>query len=254
MGTDELSFPEAFWKGHTGLRRQGPGSDRSTKIALSMVDLPGKEAEILDIGCGPGAQTVFLAAETGGRVTAVDLFARFLEEVRERAGELGVADRVSTVRADMGSLPFDDKSFDLVWSEGAIYIMGFQSGLSAWKRFVKPGGYVAVTEITWLVDDPSDDASLFWKEAYPGMGTFAENCAAAREAGYQLVGTYTLPREDWWTDYYRPLSNRLTSLLPSYPPDSESGVGLREELKEIEIHRLHGNEYSYIFYVLRRPE
>src|SRR5262249_11799155 len=61
-------------------------------------------------------------------------------------------------RASMSALDFPDASFDLIWSEGAIYVMGFAEGLRAWKRLLKPHGAIAVTELSWLGPDIPEEA------------------------------------------------------------------------------------------------
>ena len=56
-----------------GLTQQGPGSEASTKKALSLLPTLPPNPRILDVGCGPGRQTITLAKETGGKVVAVDV-------------------------------------------------------------------------------------------------------------------------------------------------------------------------------------
>ena len=93
-------------------------------------------------------------------MTAVDLFEPFLDRLKARAEKEGVSEaRLLPVRGDMEALSFDNESFDLIWSEGAIYLLGFEHGLKSWRRFVKPGGFVAVSECTWLTATPSQAAT-----------------------------------------------------------------------------------------------
>lgn len=137
---------EAFWAIHSDLPREGPGDNASTARAYDMMrELPDAPT-ILDIACGPGMQTLELARLGAGRVTAVDLHQPFLDELGRRARATGLADYIDARRASMFDLPFEDAAFDVVWCEGALYMMGFRHGLTAWRRLLKPGGYVAVTE------------------------------------------------------------------------------------------------------------
>ncbi len=118
-----------FWRLRSGLPREGPGSDESTRKALQSVAASLPEApRILDVGCGPGMQTLVLARETGGHVTAVDRHQPFLDELNRRGARDGLTDRITAVNASMSALDFPDGGFDLIWSEGAIYIMGFAGG------------------------------------------------------------------------------------------------------------------------------
>ena len=152
---------------HEGLVRLGPGAAYSTRRALTCCSELPEQPHILDIGCGTGAQTLTLAQHGGGRITATDLVPELLAVVTERMAAAGLADRVTTRAADMHELPFEDGAFDLLWSEGAIYIMGFDAGLSAWRRLLEPGGYLVVSEACWFRPEPPAELAQFWAEGYP---------------------------------------------------------------------------------------
>ena len=121
--------------------RQGPGADEVTRLAVQLSGLTGTvNLEVADIGCGTGASTLVLAQELDARITAVDFAPEFLERLDEEASRAGVADRITTLAASMDELPFEPASYDAIWSEGAIYNMGFAAGVEAWRRYLKPGG------------------------------------------------------------------------------------------------------------------
>lgn len=244
---------KVFLELQLGLPRNGPGSRRATEAALALISpLPG-DAQILDIGCGQGASSFDLLRLTKARVTAVDLYEPFLEKMNARATREGIGDdRLVIKRADMEALPFHDGEFDLIWSEGAIYLVGFARGLKLWRRFLKPGGHVAVTECTWLTDNPSEEARAFWDAAYPAMGTIASNVAAAERAGYEVIATQVLPPEDWWTGYYTPMRKRIAEMRGIYGDEAE-GVLTNEEA-EIALFENNPGQYSYVFYVMRRKD
>ena len=109
------------------------------------------------MGCGSGTQSIDLARATGGRVTAVDFCAQFLDQLRERLKGSPLEGRITPLRADMAALPLPDDAFDLVWSEGAIYSMGFDNGLAKWRTHLRPGGWLAVSEVSWLTPDTPDE-------------------------------------------------------------------------------------------------
>jgi ubiquinone/menaquinone biosynthesis C-methylase UbiE len=136
---------------HRPSERQGPGGDAETRRALELAGLDrSRPLEVADIGCGTGASTLLLAMELDADITAVDFMPEFLDELQVRARDYGVADRITTLNCSMDDLPFDEGEFDVIWSEGAVYNMGFEAGISAWSRFLKPGGKLIVSEITWL--------------------------------------------------------------------------------------------------------
>jgi ubiquinone/menaquinone biosynthesis C-methylase UbiE len=132
-----------FFEAHSDIPRQGPGSAASTRRAFSLMNNLPKRPIILDIGCGTGMQTLELAHLSRGRVVALDNHQPFLDELRRRAERAGLAGRVETVNGSMFSLDFGNYRFDtgspnyalhnlgylVIWSEGAIYLIGFERGL-----------------------------------------------------------------------------------------------------------------------------
>lgn len=235
------------------LPRNGPGSRAATEAAFALLPPLPASPSCLDIGVGQGASTFDLLRLTNSRITAVDLYEPFLEKFYERAEREGISDeRLIIKRADMEALPFHDGEFDLIWSEGAIYVAGFARGLSLWRRFLKPGGCVAVSECSWLMDTPSDEARAFWDEAHPDMGTLASNTAAAERTGYEVLGTHIFGEEDWWAEYYRPMRARIAEMRDTY--GDAAGSVLRDAEAEIALFESNPGQYSYVFYVLRRKD
>ncbi|ETX06145.1 MAG: hypothetical protein ETSY2_18880 [Candidatus Entotheonella gemina] len=243
---------EIFLDVQRGLPRQGPGTDETTLEALSLcTGLPEKPA-ILDIGCGPGIQTVALAtALAESHVTAVDVHQAYLKALKERAQAAEVAQRIDILIADMNALPFSPQSFDLVWAEGTAYIMGFEKALAAWKHWLKSGGCLAVSELVWLQPDPPGEVAEFFGREYPAMTDVETIVATIRACDYEPLGHFTLPEAAWWQSYYRPLEAKLPALYDKYRGD-EDALGIIETTKrEIEIRRHFGNWYGYAFFVGR---
>ena len=239
-----------FWSVHQDLPREGPGDDASTLRAYQMLtDLP-PQPRILDIGCGPGAQTIVLVQASQGRVTAVDTHQPFLDDLANRAAQAGVTDRIEPVRMSMFDLHFE-QPFDLLWSEGAIYIIGFEEGLRAWRPLLKPGGCAAVTEATWLKPNAPEAVTKFWAEAYPEMGTLEENRSRTRRAGYRLIDHFTLPESAWWENYYDPMATRIAKLREDYADNPEALRLLDMESDEIELYRQYAEFYGYVFYIMQ---
>ena len=248
---DEARMIELLVELHEGLDRLGPGDDQSTLRALRLCDeLPAKP-DILDVGCGTGAQTLALAMHTEGMITATDLMPGPLATLETKARERGVADRVTTRVADMSDLPFDDAAFDLLWSEGAIYIMGFDAGLDAWRRLLRPGGYLVVSEASWFRPDPPEELVRFWAEGYPGMRSVDANVAAAKARGWEVVATFHLPDASWTEGYYGPLRERLPDFRRRYADDADALEVADMTRQEMDLFEAHAAYYGYAFYVLR---
>ncbi len=242
---------EIFWAIHRDLPREGPGSDEATRQALAMLpDLPAAP-RILDVGCGPGAQTVVLARESGGLVTAVDNHQPFLDDLARRAAQAGVSERIQPLNASMFDLDFTEP-FDLIWSEGAIYIIGFERGLRQWRSLLKPGGFVAVTDLTWLKPNPPAEVAAFWQTECPELATIEENQGRLTAAGYRPLGHFVLPESAWWDHYYNPMAARITMLRQQYQGNEAAQRSLDGEEAEIELYRRYSPWYGYVFYVMAR--
>ncbi len=238
-----------FFDIHSGLPREGPGNRESTGRALELAGpLPDRPA-VLDIGCGPGMQTMHLAEMLpNARITAVDFHPPFVEEVNRRAAERGVADRVSAEVGDMRDLRFESGGFDLLWCEGAAYIMGVGEALRAWKPLLRPGGRLALTEAVWLRADPPERVRRCWAE-YPAMGDIESNRALVAACGYELLGDFVLPQVVW-DEYYEPIERRLEILAPRYAGDAVAEAVIAEAREEIAVCHQYGDCYGYLFLVM----
>jgi len=242
---------KVFFDVQRGLPRQGPGSDETTLRALSMCSgLPDTPA-VLDVGCGPGMQTLALARALDARITALDNHQEYLDELKMRTDMEGLADRIEIVAGDMRDLPFPEHSFDLVWAEGAAYIMGFDKALLSWKKLLKNQGHIAASELVWLRPDRPVELAQFFCSEYPDMTDIETNLATIRDCGYEPIGHFTLPDADWWTDYYAPLEAKLPSLMQTYADDGAALEIIEMTRTEIEMRRRYAQFYGYEFFVAR---
>ena len=238
---------------HRNTDRQGPGGEAETRLALRLTGLdPAAPLEVADIGCGTGSSTLLLARELNAQVTAVDLAREFIDELRNRADEQGLADRITARVASMDDLPFEDASFDLVWSEGAVYNIGFERGVTEWRRFLRPGGILAVSEITWLTDSRPAELDRYWSEAYPEIDTASAKLSVLERAGYTPVGYFVLPERCWLDHYYLPLERGFESFLESHAHSAKARTLLQAEREEIAFYREYRRYFSYGFYIARK--
>ena len=243
------------------LPRLGPGDDASTRRALSTLlsarpkgrDVPGAaRLRVLDIGCGTGAQTIQLAKHIDGTILAVDNHQSFLDELQRRAQAAGVSERIQPCLKDMCALGIQEASFDLIWSEGALNIMGFQLGLKACHAILAPGGSMAVTELCWLRSDLPAECQQFFDREYPAIADVDANLAAIKSSGYEVIGHFTLPESAWWEPYYLPLEDRLRSFRERYKSDPDK-LGVVESIQtEIDLFRKYSSFYGYVFYLMQR--
>lgn len=234
-----------------GMPRGGPGSDRSTLKALGM--LPGlpDNPRVIDLGCGPGKQSMTLAQALKAPVTAVDIFEVFLESLKAEAAKRGLIDLIKPVQADMTKLQYPDNSWDLVWSEGAIYLAGFENGLRMCRPWLGAGGLMAVTECTWLRPGAPQEVIEFWRDNYPAMQDLETNLKAAREAGYETLGHFTLEDRDWLEEFWAPMRPRLAELEAGAPAGSALAQAVADTKREIELFEKYSSFYGYVFYLMR---
>ncbi len=140
----------------------------------------------------------------------------------------------------------------MIWAEGSIYIIGVENGLKYWKQFLKSGGYMAFTEVSWLRKDRPKELQQFWDEGYPAIKDIGENIALIEKCGYKVIEHFTLPEEAWWKDYYNPLEKRLGMLNEKYRNDNRAVEMLEQEKIEIELHRKYSSWYGYVFYIVQK--
>lgn len=243
---DELTLLADLHK--AGLR-QGPGSPDVTRRAMVLAGLDGsRPLEIADIGCGTGGASLELARMLDARITAVDFLPSFLDVLRQRAQAQGLG-RIITLEASMDALPFTDASFDVIWSEGAVYNMGFEAGASAWKRFLKPGGKLVLSETTWTTAARPQTITDYWTAQYPEIDTASAKLAVLERHGYRPEGYFLLPPCCWQEHYYGPLRERFPAFLDRHEHSPQAAAIVAAEEKEMALYQKYGQFYSYGMYV-----
>jgi SAM-dependent methyltransferase len=205
---------------------------------------------VVDVACGPGAQTLHLAALVpDARIVAIDAHRPFLDELRRRATTVGIAHRIDARLGDMRALPFEPGSVDVIWCEGAAYMVGVPEALRLWAPLLTARGRIALTEPVWLTSDVPDAARRNWAE-YPAM-TDVEGCRAIiARAGLKLLGDFLLPESAWWNDYYGPLESRARALTPKYRGDPVATAVLEDAFAEVDAYRKYSACFGYQFFVM----
>lgn len=233
----------------SSIERQGPGSPEVTIKALSFIDGLSGESRIADIGCGTGGQTMVLAQHAPGQITGIDLFPDFINLFNQNAGNLNLQDRVMGIIGSMDNLPFQEEKLDLIWSEGAIYNIGFERGLNELRKFLKTGGYVAVTEASWFTEERPAEINDFWMDAYPEIDTIPNKVAQMQKAGYVPVATFILP-ENCWTEHFYALQVAAQEIfLKKYAGNQAAEELVANERHEALLYSKYKAYYGYVFYI-----
>jgi len=185
---------------------------------------------ILDLGCGSGVPTMELARLSRGQITALDIDQDQIERLARKIESDGLTDRVKTVKSSVFELEFPEQSFDIIWAEGSIAIVGFERGLREWKRFLKPRGFLVVH------DDQGNREAKFRQIA---------------DCGYELLGHFELDEEVWGNEYYRPLQKLVDETRKKASCYPRLLSQLKREQQEIEVYKKNPSHCSSIFFVMR---
>ncbi|MBN2026157.1 MAG: methyltransferase domain-containing protein [Actinobacteria bacterium] len=233
--------------------RQGPGGEAETKRALKLAGLDrSRPLRLADIGCGTGASTILLAKELDAEITAVDFLPEFLDELQTRAKKHGVAERITTMSCSMDALPFNDEEFDVIWSEGAIYNMGFEAGVVAWSRFLKPGGKLVVSEISWLSATRPAELQSHWDGEYPEIDVASAKIAILERHGYCPEAYFYLPTYCWIENYYLPMQSGFDAFLERNDRSTQAKEIVACEKAEIALYEKYHDYYSYGVYIAKK--
>lgn len=236
-----------------GLPRQGPGLDEATAYAFSFLPPDAKRGRILDIGCGSGMQDLTLARiSPDSHITATDLHQPFLDDLTNRAKTAGLDRNITTRQASMDNLPFDEEIFDIVWAEGSAFIIGILPALQTWKKFIKPQGYMMISDCTWYTNSPSEECKNFFNEISPDMPSVPEAEEMIRSEGYSLIGSFRLADTGWWNHFYNPLTTRLGMLKEKFTDNSDAQCIIQGLEMEMDIHRKYSHEYGYTYFIMKK--
>lgn len=238
---------------HKGASRQGPGGDAETEKAIDLAYIDrSAPLKIADIGCGTGSSTLILARLLNAKITAVDFLQKFLDVLETRAQSDGVAESITSLCASMDDLPFEEKEFDVVWSEGAIYNIGFQNGVADWKRYLKPGGLLIASEISWITNTRPSEIQHHWDSEYPEIDVASSKIKVLEENGYSPIGYFVLPEHCWLDNYYWPMQAGFEDFLDRNGNSDEARAVVEAEIKEIELYEKYKSYYSYSVYIARK--
>ncbi len=188
---------------------------------------------ILDIGCGTGVPTLELARLSSGRIIGLDIDQACLDELVRKAEAAGLADRVKALHCSLFALEFPAESFDILWAEGSIAIIGFERGLMEWRRLLKPHGLLVV---------------------HDELGNLPQKLRVIETCGYVLLGHFIVAAATWWQEYYAPLEDRIQELRARYHDDPQALAVLAAEEREVEMVKRSPERYASVFFVLQKKE
>ena len=194
--------------------------------------LPGMyNPRILDIGCGSGVSTMEFARLTDGEIIGLDIDDTALDRFKDKIQKAWLSHRVKAIKCSMFDMDFPDESFDIIWSEGSIYAIGFEKGLKEWRKLLKPNGFLVV---------------------HDQQGNIARKLEQIPDCGYHLLNYFTLSTETWWAEYFAPLEKRINEIKNKYSDDSEAMAALKDAQQELDIFRNDPLNNSSVCFVMQK--
>jgi len=204
--------------------------NKYTRQAYSM--LPDTDSpRILDIGCGSGVPTIELAKLSGGEIIALDNDRTALDKLTKKLREQGLTDRVTVVERSMIKMDFPNESFDVIWAEGSISVIGFRKGLKEWRRFLMSSGFLVVLD---------------------EIGNLKQKLEQVSRFGYELIGHFLLSEEIWWREYYAPLSKRIHDLRRQFGDDPDAVAYLKREHRDVDAFKKNPGLHRCVFLIMQR--
>ena len=181
---------------------------------------------ILDIGCGTGVPSIWLAKHFNADITALDNDVEAIMWLEEKAGEEDLSDRINLSTGSFIDYDPGEKRFDLLVAEGFLNAVAFETGFLKVIRLIKAGGYFIIH------DDLSDNE----------MKT-----EFFRTNGFALIHSFVMDEKAWWNDYYNCLE-----IAGSDPKNISLHAFFENDRKEIENYRLNPAIFRSAYYVLQK--
>lgn len=240
-------FYELFYN----LPRGGPGDNKSTKKAFSYLKNLPDEPLILDIGCGHGIQTLELARISKGKIIALDNYQPFLDILIQNATKLGFDNRIISKNQSMLKMDFKKATFDIIWSEGALFIMGFENGLKKCKQILKKHGYLVVSEAVLLLPNLPKPLKEFWDKEYPDIKDIESNISLIKNIGFNVISHFTLPKT-CWNNFYSQMNKKIKELKKKYKDKKVALDVFKNFQEEAKMYDRYYNYYGYEFFIMQK--
>jgi len=180
--------------------------------------------KILDIGCGTGVPTLWLAEKYIGTVTAIDTDQQSLDFLEHKIQSKQTSSKVEIQNVSFFDFVTDSDEFDLILAEGFLNVVGFEMGFNRVMAKIKKNGY-------FVIHDECKDNDT--------------KMALIHKNNYTVVSSLLLDETIWWRDFYGQLEIEINK--PEH-------VHLRSlfvnELNEIGQYKANPSHFKSIYYVV----
>lgn len=222
-----MTKDEQFQREKDKIRKRLCKYTRKAFLTLPPKDKP----RILDIGCGSGVSALELAELSNGEIIGIDIDQFALNRFNTYIEKAGLTDRVKAICCSMLDMDFPDQSFDIIWSEGSIYAVGFEKGLREWRRLLKPDGYMVI---------------------HDEKGNVSKKLEQISSCGYEILDYFILNVETWWTEYFAPLKKITIESRKKYTDNPKILEELNQAQEELDMFKKYPERNSSVCFVMKK--
>ncbi len=179
---------------------------------------------LLDVGCGSGVPTLFLAENFTGKIIAVDPDTESINRLENKIEENNLSAKITIIKESLFKTSLKDYQFDLILAEGFLNTVGFEKGFLKLIGLLKQSGYLIIHD-----DYKNQNKNIKLMEK--------NNC--------KILDMFRLDELIWWNDYYNCLEKEIASIK------NKKLLGLfKPEVLEIELFQQDSSQFNTVYYVI----
>jgi cyclopropane fatty-acyl-phospholipid synthase-like methyltransferase len=182
--------------------------------------------KILDIGCGTGVPTLWIADKYSGTITAIDTDKSSLDWLQNKINDENLVDKVTTFNTSFFDFKSNPEYFDIIIAEGFLNIVGFERGFLKVLKILKRNRHFIIH------DEFKDHEKKF---------------DFIQDNGCKIIDILYLDENVWWNDYYRQLESEISAI-----DSDQTKVLFTSDLKEIENYKLDSSPFRSIYYIIEK--
>lgn len=203
---------------------------KNTRKAFQMLPMMNRPY-ILDLGCGTGVPTIELAELSDGSIIAMDINSKDLTILQKKIKKQGLDNRITVINRSLLNHGFLPSTFDIIWAEGVLHIVGFKKGFKACHNLLKKDGFLVINERIGGIQEYINNISSY---------------------GFTLYDYYELHDKVWWTEFYRPLEDKINKLTKMNDLNKELKKKITRYKKEIKMVKVNPSKFNAAFYLLQK--
>jgi cyclopropane fatty-acyl-phospholipid synthase-like methyltransferase len=188
-------------------------------------DLPEfNNPRILDIGCGSGVPTLWLAEKYTGTITAIDTDKNLLDFLEQKIQAKKTSSRIETKNVSFFDLVTEPECFNLILAEGFLNVVGFETGFKRVIAKVRKRGY-------FIIHDEYKDHE--------------KKIALIQKNNCKIASSLLLDETIWWRDFYGQLEMEINK-----PENAHLRSLFITEINEIDLYKKNPSLFKSIYYVV----